>query len=911
MILVRYALKSIAGARIRFVLTTLAVVIGVSFTVGVFITTDGLRSTFDDLSQDIFEGVDLSVRSQVEFGDRTLDAPLVDPALEEVVRSVDGVAAAEGGVFEINVVPIKADGESLDSFGPPQMGVSWPDDSQLSQLTVWPDGMSRPPRGPDEFALDADTARENGFEIGERYRISTPTGTQAFTLVGYFRFGTSENATVGAQISAWDRETAQKVLHGNRGFDSIDIRLEPGASKETTAASITAALAAQGVNNLEVVPNEMLVEEQTDEFGEVIGFFQNFLLGFAIVILVVSAFIIYNTFTIIIGQRIRELGLLRALGASGRQISQTVVGEAIVVGLVSTGLGLVGGVGLAVMLRAIFNAIGLDLPDAPIVVGSRTVIAAFAIGVGVTLVSAIWPALKARRVVPMAALAEDARLSASEVHRAPWLGGLLIAAAVAVVALGISFPSTGLIVLTGLAGPILMYTGGVRLHPFAGRVGVLVLGVALLTLAILVDLSTGNTLALLGMGALSVFLGMNLLSPTFAGPVALLLGGLPARVFGISGNLSRLNAARNPGRTSSTASALMIGLALVSMVTVLGQSFKQTLSDTLDDSVSADWLICVGNCNNEFAAFSPAAAQAMSERAELESVVSYRAREGSVRTPTDGDEHTLFSTDLDVFNSHLDPDIVAGSLAGAGSGDIVVLEDEATERGIQVGDRVELEFVGGRRANFEVVALFADDTILGSPWVIDNRDWDTYLSSSQDQFLSAVTAPGFTAQQARAALESVTAEYPQLEIRDQAEFLENQESQIDNFLMLVNVFLGISLVIALMGIANTLALSVFERTRELGLLRAVGMTRRQTRRMIRWEGAIVSTFGGLLGTVVGVLFAWAAVQVIPSSFISVFAVPWTILLIYLAGAALAGLVAASFPARRAGRLNVLDAIAHQ
>ncbi len=286
MSLLRYTLKSIAGARIRFLLTTLAVVVGVAFTVGVFVTTDGLRSTFGDLSEDIFEGVDLSVRSEVEFGDRDFGAPLVDPALVDDIRSVDGVAAAEGGVFEFNVIAIDSNGEALESIGPPQMGVSWPEDQQLSQVSVWPDGISRPPRGGGEFALDADTARENGFEVGDRYRIITPTGTREFTLVGLFRFGSSEDATVGAQIAAWDAETAQQVLHDGGGYDSIDVRLAPGASLEAVAAAIGAAIP----DNTEVVANEQLVEEQTDEFNEFIGFFQNFLLAFAIVILVVVIF---------------------------------------------------------------------------------------------------------------------------------------------------------------------------------------------------------------------------------------------------------------------------------------------------------------------------------------------------------------------------------------------------------------------------------------------------------------------------------------------------------------------------------------------------------------------------------------------------------------------------------------------
>ncbi|MCY4036020.1 MAG: ABC transporter permease, partial [bacterium] len=482
MSLLRYTLKSIAGARIRFLLTTLAVVVGVAFTVGVFVTTDGLRATFGDLSEDIFEGVDLSVRSEVEFGDRDFGAPLVDPALVDDIASVDGVAAAEGGVFEFNVIAIDSNGEALESIGPPQMGVSWPQDQQLSQVSVWPDGISRPPRGGDEFALDADTARENGFELGNRYRIITPTGTREFTLVGLFRFGSGEDATVGAQIAAWDAQTAQEVLHDGGGYDSIDVRLEPGASLEEVAAAIAAAIP----DNTEVVANEQLVQEQTDDFNEFIGFFQNFLLAFAIVILVVSAFIIYNTFTIIVGQRIRELGLLRALGASGRQITQTVVGEAVAVGLVSTGLGLGFGVLLALGIRALFTAIGADLPDTPITIGANTVISAVAIGVGVTLVSAIWPALRARRIAPIAALANDAGAAGADIKRTPLLGGAMIAAGVAATAAGIASQATGATVLATIAASVLLYAGGSRLHPLAGRISVLGLGGALLAAALLV-----------------------------------------------------------------------------------------------------------------------------------------------------------------------------------------------------------------------------------------------------------------------------------------------------------------------------------------------------------------------------------------------------------------------------------------
>ncbi|MYG93443.1 MAG: ABC transporter permease [Acidimicrobiia bacterium] len=936
--LLRYTLKTIAATRVRFLLTMLSVVIGVAFTVGVFITTDGLRSTFRDLSEDIYRGVDLSVRAETNFGDRDINAPLIDPNLVEIVQSIDGVAAAEGGVTELNVIAIDPEGEPLRSFGPPQIGVAWSADQQLSQLSVWPDGASRIPMKSDEFAMDANTARDNGFEIGQRYRVATPTGTKEFTLVGHFRFGTGKDATIGAQMVAWDVDTALKVLHDGNGFDSIDLRLEPEATSATVSDALTQILP-QGV---EVVSNEQLVDEQADEFNEIIGFFRNFLLGFAIVILVVSAFIIYNTFTIVVGQRIRELGLLRALGASGAQVSLMVIGEALVVGLAATGVGLGAGVLIAFGLRALFGAFGADLPDTPIMLQDTTIFIACMIGIGVTMVSAIWPALRARKVPPMAALSADVRLSVTDVRPARQLGLMLYGSGMAIIVAGVLAQSTWLTVSAALLSALLLYNGGSRIHPTFGRASVLILGALLLVAAITVNFSTIDILVLLGMGALLVFIGVNLVSPIFAGPAARFLGrlapmllilGIPILLLigfgailtgrfgvwrrwvndlitGVGWRIARQNAARSPRRTASTASALMIGLALVSMVTVLGESFKKTLADVLDDAVNSDWLICVASCEDPDASFSPQAANSMAALSELESVTSYRFRFEAARTTTNLEVHDIGSADLSVITRHIDPDIIAGNAQAAGAGQLFLHDDEAAKLDVDVGDSVELEFPGGQTASFEVTTVFADNTVLGS-WVIDHADWDRYITGDQDQLIFAITAPGFTATQARAALKTITVDYPQLEVRNQSEFRANQESNIDNFLVVVNVFLGISLIVALMGVTNTLALSVFERTREIGLLRAVGMSRVQTRRSIRWEGAIVSGFGGIMGMMIGIGFGWAAVVVIPDSFIASFAVPWPTLMIYLLLAAGAGLLAGYVPARRASRLNVLEAISYE
>ena len=906
MSLIRYALKSIAGNRVRFFMTTLAVVVGVGFTVGVLVTTSGLRSTFSDLSEDIYEGVDLSVRPELAFGDRGESGAMVDARLLDEVRSVEGVAAAVGTVVEFNVIPITAEGEAVEFFGAPQIGTGWSSDESLGALEVWPDGVSRPPSGPDEFAMDADTAEEHGFEIGERYRVSTPAGTESFALVGLFRYGSSEDATAGAQMMAWDVETARQLLHNGEGFDSIDIRLEPNTSPEAASAAVAVVID----DGLEVVANEELVEEQADVFNEFIGFFEYFLLGFAVVILVVSAFIIYNTFTILVSQRTRELGLLRAVGASGRQVTAIVVGEAMAVGVVASAAGLGLGVLISLGIRALLDSFGAGLANAPIVVGGNSILAAILVGVGVTAVSAVWPALRARRVTPMAALTGNMPRRAAEARRSTGIEKLLTALSVILIAFGIVSESAFLIIVTALISAVLAFVGGRNLPQPVGQARVLILGLAMLIVAVVGDFPTRPLLALLGMSALLVFVGMNLVSPTFAVPVARALGWLPAKFSEVSGRLARQNAERSPRRTANTASALMISLALVSMVSVLGQSFKQTLEDTLDRSVKSDWLICPGTCGDPTATFSPQAAQSISGYDEVSSVLSSRFQFDAIRSPIDGDVDDVGAVDLDLVPLHFDLDVVEGSFAGAGPGDVALHTSQAEDLFAEVGDSLVLEFSDGRSATFEVAAIFADDAIFGS-WLIDTADWDRYLFAQEDSIISALTAPGYTADQAREALEQVTLAYPQLNVRDQVEFQETQESQIDTFLAVVNAFLAISLLVALMGVANTLALSVFERTRELGLLRAVGMTRRQARRMIRWEGGIVAVFGGLMGITIGVLLGWATVEIIPDSFVSSFSIPWGTLWVYLVIVAVAGLVAASIPARRASRLNVLDAISYE
>ncbi len=552
MTLLRYSLRSIAGVKVRFALTTLAVIVGVALTVGVLISTDGLRASLNDLSGKIYEKYDFTVRAASDVGDRNEGVPLLPPELADEIASTDGVEAVAGLAQEFNVVAIDGDGNAIEPGVGRQLGFGWPESEVLSTIYVYDDGISRQPVGPDEFAIDHFTGRENGFIIGQRYDVATPGGTFDFELVGYLYFIDPETR-VTLQIVAWDMPTARQLLHDGGGYDLIHGKLSPGASFEEVVAAIGGRLGP----DIEVISQQENINESNQEFASNINLLRNLLLAFAVIVLIISGFITYNTFTLVMGQRIRELGLLRVLGAERRQIAQVVAVEALLVGIVATILGLGLGIGVAFGIRGALDSSGAHLPDSDLIIGGWTIVAAVVIGIGVTMVTATWPALQARRVTPMVALADDPEIDPFNRRRA-----LIVGSAVGVV------------------------------------------GLILLLVGLLAGLSTSQIVIPLGVGALLMLLGVNIVAPALARPMSLILGWPADRLFSINGRLARLNAARNPRRTATTASALMIGLAMVSLVTVLGTSFKQTLNDQLKDSVEADWLVCSGGCNNAEGALS-------------------------------------------------------------------------------------------------------------------------------------------------------------------------------------------------------------------------------------------------------------------------------------------------------------------
>ena len=915
--LFRLTLKNIADKKARFVLTTLSVVLGVMFTSGVFIFADSMRSVFGDLSQDIAGRIDLTVRSEQDFGER-IDAAPVDPALASVIESVDGVLATAPIITENDIV-VQKDGSALR--GTFNTGENWVENPDMSNSFLV-DG--RAPEDGTEFAMNTSAVNDEDLMIGQSYTIQLPAGTRDFTLVGTFNFASAtEDRNVGAYIVSFDTATATEVLQNGQGWDRIDVLLANNVGN-ADAAIVAIQTAVNNAcdsgevscnSNLEVISNEAIQQETQDAFNPAINAFQTVLLAFAGIILAVSIFVIFNTFTIVLGQRVKEFGLMRALGTTSRQITSTVMGEATVVGLVSSGVGMGAGVGLAYLMRWMFNLFNLNIPLDTIIIRPRTIIIAFLVGTGVTLVSALVPALRTRRISPMSALRDDIGIATKQIEQRVKLGAIVsgIGLISAIVAL---FVVTNwiLMLIFALAATILFSVGGKRLNPVAGRLATVALGAMFLIAARFGDYDTLEQWIALAIGCALLIVGLNLTSPLFT-PALTRIIGWPLRVFAkMTGRLSTENAARSPQRTTTTAAALMIGLTLVATVSIASSSLSATWSDSLDDAVQADWMMCAGDCTNDDLAttFSPSFANDLDALPEVESVVSYRsATEGLSTIDDSGDisTHAVFAAEFGNLTRHLDLDIQDGSLDGAGDMDVAVHQDIVDDEDYELGQVVPVTFSTGQEANFRIVAIYSENIVSSTSWIISLPAWERYFTRNLDVYVSAITAQGVSQGEARVAIERVAANYPQVDVQTKQEFNDNRVGAIGQITTVVNVFLWLALIIAFIGIANTLALSVSERTRELGLLRAVGLLRGQTRRMVLGEGIIISVFGGVLGILLGVVFGVTIVSILPNDFISVLEIPWRTLAIYLIIAAVAGMLSSFFPARRASRLKVLDAIA--
>jgi putative ABC transport system permease protein len=842
----RLSLRSIGEHKVRFALTTFAVVLGVGFVVGAFVVTDTVRTAVSGLFTDINAGVDVTVRARSNLEAGAQGGPAsrgrIPDSLLDTVAAVDGVRDAQGSVSGYAQL-LDKHGEAVTTTGAPLLGVSWGGVKEATPATM---NEGRPPRGPDEVAIDRDTADDYGFRVGDRTSVLLVGSKREVTIAGIFTFGQS-NSLLGARLTAFDLDSAQEAFGAPGQYDSIDVVGRDGVAAPELAARIRKVLP-EGVD---AVTAQKVADEGSKSIEGFLSVFQNVLLGFAGVALLVSAFFINNTFAILLGQRTREFALLRAVGASRRQILGSITAEAVLIGIIASVVGLGFGLLIALALQSLLAAGGFVLPEETLQLTARTVVAALVVGLPITVLSAYLPARRAASVPPVAALVDGpGRDEETARHR--------------------------------------LVSGGITLA----------VGLLAVVLALFVFSDTATVFITLAVGAVAVFIGVAWLSPLVAVPATSLIGR-PFAV-GISGRLARANAMRTPQRTARAASALMIGLALVTTVFVVGNSIKESFSAKVAGSVRADFVVS----NPSFTGFSPTVASAMAELPQLDAVTGVRFDQFLF----EGTPGPVSAVDPRAGAKVVDVKVESGSIEALGPGRIAMFKDEARERKLSVGDEVTAEFASGGPQRLTVAAIYGDATYAGN-FLIDLATFQqAYPAATLDQFVFARLAPGADPKQARSAIERVLEPFPQLQLKSRSEYEQSQQEQLDQILVSVNGLLALALFIALLGISNTLALSVIERTREIGLLRAVGMKRKQVRRMVIVESTLIAVFGAILGVLVGLVLGLAVTRALPESVLTVVQVPWASILVIVVVAGLFGVVSGMLPARRAARLDILNAI---
>jgi putative ABC transport system permease protein len=837
-------IKGLLAHKLRLALTSLAIVLGVTFISGSFVLTDTLHSLFDGLVGNIYQKIDFQVRGVAQFP--TSDAanavrdPLAEPLLG-TVRHIPGVEAAYGEVSGYAQF-LSRQGTPISNGGAITLGIDFDPDQQISELRLV---QGQAPTGPDDVVMDAGTASKYHFAVGQTVRVlSAASAPRAFTISGIARFGNVNNLA-GITFAAWSLPTAQQVLGDMGQLDDINIVSTPGADK----AAVQAAIARVLPKGAEVVTGQTVVNEQESSVNQALSFFSTALLVFAFISLFVGAFTIFNTFSITVGQRTRELALLRVVGASRRQVFRSVLGEAAIVGAVSSAVGVGLGVLAALGLEALLRGFGITLPTGPLVFEARTVIVGLAVGIGVTVISAVSPARRAVRVPPVAAITDRQGDTEVSARRRATRGGAVFAAGAVLLAVGLSVPIA----------------------------------------------------ALVGLGALGIFVGTSMVAPALARPLASAIGRPVARLTGMPGRLGRENSMRSPRRTAQTASALMVGIALVSAMSVFGASISSSATASVDGAIKAE-LIVTGT-NSGSGSFSNSLAEKIAALPGVSASLIGYGGQFEVRQSIE----TLKGVTTQGMSQTVNLHVIAGSTASLNEGDLLVDSSTAKSDHLSVGDNVPVKFALTGTSTMRIGGIYKANALIGS-YLVGQGFYLAHYSQRLPGAVLLTTGGGNAAQKVQNEVERVLAPYPTVQVQTRAQFEASQISGVNQLLGLVYALLALAVFIALIGIVNTLMLSVFERTREIGLLRAVGMKRRQVRAMVRSEAVIISVFGAVIGIVVGTGLGLALVTALKLSNSSV---PVVSLVAFLFLSALLGLVAATWPARRAAKLDVLAAIATQ
>ncbi len=859
--MIRFAIRGLLGRKLRAVLTGIAIVLGVAMISGTYVLTDTIDKAFSNLFTQSYAGTDAVVQGEgpdISIDGAAAPTPPVDASLLETVREVDEVSLATGGIYdETNTKILTPEGDAVSTGGAPSFGFGIDTSQEYAQFNPLNLLEGRWPSAPNEVVIDAGTADGQSYALGDTVEVATLVPKRAFELVGVAQYGGVDSLGT-ATFAVFTIPTAQELLDREGQYDVISVAANEGTSEEDLVTAIQVVLP----DGVTAQTATVETEEAQDEIGQFTSIIRYFLLTFAGISLFVGAFVIFNTFSITVAQRTREFATLRTIGASRRQVLSAVILESIVIGIVASLIGLALGLLLAEGIQALFGTLGFELPTAERVFALRTVVVSMLVGVLVTLAAGLFPAIRATRVPPIAAVREGAELPRSRISPfVPWIAALVV---------------VGALLLLGRA----MFSD---------------------------DLGTADRLIGLAGGVLLLFVGIAMLSSRLVRPIAALVG-LPARrIGGAAGKLASGNTVRNPGRTAATAAALMIGIALVAFIATLANGLKTSNREAIEEQVSADYVI---TAQDGYAPYPAAIGDAVAASEAPEVVSPVRTGAALVND----DQAELGGIDPETIMSAYTFDWTDGSdavLADLGTTGAIVSANYADDHGLEIGTRLRLTSTDNRTADARIVGLYEPHPFypLLESITVSTVLFDELYDRPQNRWTWANVA-GEPSDSGKAQLQEAVAGFPDAQVETREEWIEREDDDISEFLTFLYVLLALAVLISIFGMINTLVLSVYERTREIGMLRAIGMTRRQTRRMVRQESIITALIGAAIGLPLGIFLAALVTRAL-GDFNLTFSIPWFQLIFLTVLAIVVGIVAAIMPARRAAKLDPLRAIAYE